>query len=279
MLDRISADPGRHIDLMELQYLALAFGFTGMYQVRDRGYERLAEVQHDLYRRIRDYRGNPEPELSAHWRGLEDRRNPLLRYVPWWVVGAAALAVLTIAYTAYYAGLASFAAPVHAELAKVGLQDFSPVVEVAPPRRGPTLKELLAPEERDGTMSVEEEGGRTLVTLLARNLFASGSADVNAEYVETLQRLAKALSQVSGRVLVVGHTDDQRLRSLRYQDNFELSRERAISVVKLLEQVLQNRASLSWTGVGSSEPRYRPESDPENQARNRRVEIIHVRGT
>jgi flagellar motor protein MotB len=35
---------------------------------------------------------------------------------------------------------------------------------------------------------------------------------------------------------------------------------------------------LSWTGVGSSEPRYRPESNPENQSRNRRVEIVHVRG-
>jgi hypothetical protein len=35
---------------------------------------------------------------------------------------------------------------------------------------------------------------------------------------------------------------------------------------------------LTWTGVGSSEPRYTPESLPENQSRNRRVEVIHVRG-
>jgi type VI secretion system protein ImpK len=78
---------------------------------------------------------------------------------------------------------------------------------------------------------------------------------------------------------VVGHTDDQPIRSLRYQDNFELSRERAVSVVTLLQQGIDNRARLSWTGQGSSEPRYRPESDPANRARNRRVEIIHVRGT
>jgi type VI secretion system protein ImpK len=278
MLERISSDPGRHIDLMELQYLVLALGFTGKYQVQDRGHERLAEVQRDLYRQIRNYRGAPDSDLSLRWRGLEDRRNPLLRYVPWWVVGAAALAVLAIAYTAYYAGLASAAAPVHVELAKVGLEDFAPLVQ-APPPRGPTLKQLLAPEERAGTMSVEEQGGRTLVTLLASNLFASGSADVNDMYREPLQRLARALNQVPGRVLVVGHTDDQRLRSLRYQDNFELSRERAVSVVKLLQQTLDNRTSVTWTGVGQTEPRYRPESTPENQARNRRVEIIHVSGS
>jgi type VI secretion system protein ImpK len=80
-------------------------------------------------------------------------------------------------------------------------------------------------------------------------------------------------------VLVVGHTDDQPIKSFRYKDNFELSRERAVSVVTLLQKGIDNHARLTWTGVGSSEPRYRPESDPENRARNRRVEIIHVRGT
>jgi type VI secretion system protein ImpK len=279
MLDRISADPGRHIDLMELQYLALAFGFTGKYQVLDRGHERLADVQHGLYRKIRDFRGNPDTELSLRWRGLEDRRNPLLRYVPWWVVGAAVLAILAVAYTVYYASMAGLSEPVHAELAKVGLEDFAPV-EVAPPApRGPTLKQLLAPEEKAGTMTVEEESGRTVVTLLSTNLFASGSADVNAAYLDTLQRLAKALNQVPGRVMVVGHTDDQRLRSFRYQDNFELSRERAVSVVKILQQTVDSRTQLRWNGVGSSQPRYRPEHEPANQARNRRVEIIHMAGS
>src|SRR5688572_27238603 len=37
MLDRISADPSRHADLLQLQYLCLAFGFTGKYQVLERG--------------------------------------------------------------------------------------------------------------------------------------------------------------------------------------------------------------------------------------------------
>ena len=94
-----------------------------------------------------------------------------------------------------------------------------------------------------------------------------------------MQRLTQALNKVPGRVLVVGHTDDQPIKSFRYEDNFELSRERAVSVVTLLQQGIDNRARLTWTGVGSSEPRYRPESEPENRARNRRVEIIHVRGT
>ena len=44
MLDRICADPGKHIDLIELQYLILALGFTGKYQMLDRGHEKLADL-------------------------------------------------------------------------------------------------------------------------------------------------------------------------------------------------------------------------------------------
>ena len=46
-------------------------------------------------------------------------------------------------------------------------------------------------------------------------------------------------------MLVVGHTDDQPIQSLRYQDNYELSRERAVSVVTLLQQGIDNRARLT----------------------------------
>jgi len=277
MLERISPDPARHIDLMELLYLCLAMGFAGKYQVLDRGHARLAEVQHDLFNKIRNFRGGASNELSIRWAGLEDRRNPLIRYVPWWVVGAAALLVLTVAFVFFYARLASYAAPVQKTLAKIGLADFAPPAVAAGPIVGPSLKALLAPDESRGALKVEEQGIHTLITLDAPTLFASGSTEVNAVYVDTLRRVADALDQVPGRVLVVGHTDDQRLTSFRYRDNFELSRERAVSVVNVLKRSIDNPARIEFTGVGSTEPRYTPESLPENRARNRRVEIVHVR--
>ena len=276
MLDRISQDPARHLDLMELQYLCLAFGFNGKYHVADRGYEKLASIQQELYRKIRTQRSAPPAELSLHWRGLEDRRNPLIRYVPWWVVGAATLAILVLVFTAYYAWLARYAEPVNGQLAGIGLEAFSQ--PAAAPIRGPSLKQLLRDDEAAGTMKVDEQNGRTQVTLLAPDLFASGSATVSPTQYQTLQHLASALNQVGGRVLVEGHTDDQPIRSLRYQDNFELSRERALSVVKVLQLGMQNHGRISSTGVGSTKPLYTPASDPANRARNRRVEIIHIGG-
>jgi type VI secretion system protein ImpK len=277
MLDRVSKDPSRYLDLMELQYLCLALGFRGKYQVVDRGHERVASIQQDLYRTIRSHRGASPAELSLQWRGLEDRRNPLIKYVPWWVVGAAALAVLAIAYTIYSLNLARLAAPVQAELANIGTEDFSHVV--TPPAPGPRLKQLLAPEEAAGQLTVDEQGGRSVVTLLAPELFASGSATVNPAYYDTLQSIARAINKVPGRVLVEGHTDDQPVRSLRFRDNFELSTERALSVMKVLQLSLDNRARVQATGVGSTKPSYLPESDPTNRAKNRRVEIIHIGGS
>ena len=277
MLDRISPDPERHIDLMELQYLCLALGFAGKYQVLERGHVRLAEVQQDLYRKIRNHRGAPPAELSLRWQGLQDRRNPVIRYVPWWVVGAATLAILTITFVVFHTRLSTATAPVHAELARIGLEDFTAPRETAP-YEGRTLKQILAPEEARGELIVEEQGGRTVVTLPAADLFPSGSAAVNEAYVSTLERVASAIEQVAGRVVVIGHTDDQPLRSFRYRDNFELSRERAVGVVKLLQRHVSSPGRIEWSGAGSSQPRYRPEADPSNRARNRRVEIVHVRG-
>src|SRR5436190_5499567 len=51
MLERILPDPTRHIDLMELQYLCLAFGFTGKYGAESKQgrHSALAEVQQRLY--------------------------------------------------------------------------------------------------------------------------------------------------------------------------------------------------------------------------------------
>jgi type VI secretion system protein ImpK len=277
MLDRISGEPGTYIDLMELQYLNLAFGFAGKYQMTDRGHERLADVRQDLYRKIRSYRGSGGDELSLRWQGLEDRRNRLIRYVPWWVVGAAALVVLGLTFIVYYTILGNRASPIQAELATIGLEEFKMPPPPAAPVAGPTLRQLLKSDEAAGALAIKENGSQTEVTLVGADLFRSGSAEINPAYDAILQRIAQALNRVPGRVAVVGHTDDQRIRSLQYQNNDELSKARAERVVAVLRRSIDSPARLTAIGMGSSEP-LSQESTPEGRARNRRVEIKHRPG-
>jgi type VI secretion system protein ImpK len=65
---------------------------------------------------------------------------------------------------------------------------------------------------------------------------------------------------------------------LRFKDNYELSRARALQVADLIRSVVTDGSRIEAAGKGSLEPRYQPADDPVNRARNRRVEIIHRRG-
>jgi type VI secretion system protein ImpK len=269
MLSRTMPDPSRHIDLMELQYLCMAVGFAGKYHVAQRGQAQLADVERMLHRAIRDFRGTAEPALSPRWRGREDRRNPILRFVPWWVVGAAVLSIVSLTFLVFWIRLGGAATPVQAQLAGIGTEVLK-VPTPAAPTRGPTLKQLLAEDESKGLLTIEEDGGRTTVMLSVASLFSSGSASVGADVQTTLGRIAAAIRRVPGRVIVVGHTDDQPIRSLQYADNYALSRARAESVADVLRAQVDVAGRIRSTGVGPSQPRF------PDRARNRRVEIVHL---
>jgi type VI secretion system protein ImpK len=275
ILERVSADPPRYLSLLELLYICLALGFEGKYRLDERGASKLAEIRSDLYRRIQSVRGPAEADLSRHWRGVEDRRNAVLRFVPLWVVAAASAALLIGAYIYFSSALSARAAPVNATLAQVGLEEVTAPAAKAAPSSG--LKQALAGPIARGLIAVDESGDRTDITLLAADLFGSGSGRVNARYAPLLHELGATLERFPGRIVVIGHTDNRPIRSFEYKDNYELSRDRAQHVAELIKADLKNPARLEATGVGPSKPRYLPEDDPANQARNRRVEIVHRR--
>src|SRR5690606_2760817 len=88
MLDRAIREPARNLALLEFLYVCLALGFEGKYRVLERGRAQLDQVRDNLYRTLRQVRGEYERELSPHWRGVEDRRSRLARFVPLWAVAA-----------------------------------------------------------------------------------------------------------------------------------------------------------------------------------------------
>ena len=268
MLDRLLADPARHIDLIELQYLIIALGFTGKYQMIARGLDQLADLQRNVYRIIRTHRGAAPTELSLRWRGLEDRRSRLVRYVPWWVVVAAGLLVVAGTFIFYYTQLQRLADPVQGTLAAIGTKRTPPP---PPPPEAPTLKKLLTDLIARGVLTVDENGGESVVTLNAANMFASARATVNPVHRQTLNRIADELNKLPGTVIVIGHTDDQALRSLDFRDNYHLSQERAVEVARILQERLKDPSRVTeMIGRGPDVP-----LDPQNRDRNRRVEIIH----
>ena len=278
ILERVIGEPARYVALLELLHVCLSLGFEGRYRLDEQGPARLAEVRQNLYRVIQSVRGAVDGDLSPHWRGVEDRRSPVVRLVPLWVVATACALVLLGAFVLYRAWLGERADSINATLANVGLQPlFS--AEPAPDVPQVSLKTLLASQISQGLLAVDEQtSGATLITLTVPELFASASASVNPQYAPLIDAIGAALEQVPGHITVTGHTDDQPLRSLRYSDNYDLSRARALEVTNRLKARVRDAARIDFTGKGASEPRYRPENLLENRARNRRVEILHRRG-
>src|SRR6266513_4365512 len=277
ILDRLLSEPQRYVALLELLYVCLAIGFEGRYRLDERGASRLTEIRQDLYRRIERLRGNIESELSPRWKGVEDRRNAVMRLVPLWVVAVACAALLVGAYIFFNARLSDRAGPLNAALANAGVDRLNAATPMRIDAPASGFAQLLAPEIGQGLVRVDEQGQRTVITISAPDLFASGSARVNPRSETLIHRIGTAANGVPGRIVVTGHTDDQPVRSFQFHDNYELSRARAQQVVQLLKHDVTDAGRLDSAGQGDSAPRYTPADLPENRARNRRVEIVHIR--
>ena len=113
---------------------------------------------------------------------------------------------------------------------------------------------------------------RSTVTVLGDTLFDPGSAEVASRAKPLFERVAAALNQVPGPVLISGHTDNQPIRSLRFPSNWHLSKERAESVRKLLAATVKPDR-LNAEGRADTEP-VADNGTADSRARNRRVEIM-----
>lgn len=278
ILERLCQDAGRHVDLLELLYLCLAMGFVGRYQIEADGALRLSAIEDDLYRRIRSQRGAAPEALSPRWEGAGEGTWRARWRIPLWVSAALAASVVLAVFLWAHARLNALAAPINAEAARIGLQ--AAAVPQAPHAAAPLrLKARLAAQERAGLLSVEESAdGNARVRLNAATMFASGGADVDPAQRPLLAQIAAALDPLRGRVVVVGHTDDQPLRSALWKDNYALSTARAQAVASVLGAALHEPARVEAVGAGDSQPVAVPAQLPANRARNRRVDILFQPG-
>ncbi|MAB03177.1 MAG: flagellar motor protein [Candidatus Puniceispirillum sp.] len=111
-------------------------------------------------------------------------------------------------------------------------------------------------------------------------LFAQGQAEIGSQGEEQLAKLAITLTDIAQKIpgdinwvlQVDGHTDDVPIRAGRYADNWDLSTERALSVVRYLNQQGLPANRLAAAGYGEYQPL--DASDNDNARRkNRRIEM------
>jgi len=275
LLARLSQNPSRHIDLLELLYYCLQLGFEGRYRVADDGRNQLATLKQRLLLMLRSARGEYAPPLSPHWHDApllsEVRRLP----VPVWVFTVIVGAIGLMTYLGLSWNLGGRSDELYARLASLPLPAMQIQQASAEPAAQPApfrLGEFLAAEVRDGLLDVHDAADRSVIVLRGDGLFASGSDRVLSRYVPVLSRVADALNDTQGSILVRGYSDNVPIRTLRFPSNWELSQARADAVKTLLDERLADPARVRAEGRGEADP-VAPNDTPENRARNRRVEI------
>lgn len=119
--------------------------------------------------------------------------------------------------------------------------------------------------------------GGAMIAIPGSVLFASGKADLRPQGRKALDAITSTIkSEYSGKdIMVFGHTDDMPIKKSGWKDNYELSAQRALTVVRHLRTRGIPPSRLVACGAGEHRPRV-PNTDEATRTRNRRVEIFAV---
>lgn len=105
-------------------------------------------------------------------------------------------------------------------------------------------------------------------------LFPSGSAQLQSEGTQILGIVGNALRDIPNRVQIVGYTDSDKIHTVQFPTNQELSSARADAVLRFFgDQLGLDVDRFDAIGRGELHP-LAPNDTPQDKARNRRVEII-----
>ena len=272
LLARLAENVPANRDLLELLYACLALGFEGRYRVTEDGRSQLEAVRQRLVELLRRQAGDYERALSPHWQGQEAPKKAAWSSAPVWIGMALVGIVLLGGYLLARYLLNSASDPLYAQIQAIRVKG-PPPPEPAP-AQAPRLATFLQREIAEGLVGLREDNRSSVITIRGDGLFASGSANVEDQYLMLLDRIARALARVPGRVVVLGHTDNQPLNRLgRFQSNWHLSQERAKAVARDLAGFSTDASRFTSEGRADSEP-IAPNDTAEGRARNRRVEIV-----
>ncbi len=119
---------------------------------------------------------------------------------------------------------------------------------------------------------VADDLAQAMQDLIDRDLI-SGSAEIGAEAIAILERVAAILQERPYPVRVEGHTDNRPIHTLLFPSNWELSAARAARIVRLFEERGIAPARLVVAGMGDQEPVDDNTTDA-GRNRNRRVVLV-----
>jgi chemotaxis protein MotB len=130
-----------------------------------------------------------------------------------------------------------------------------------------------------GDLEVYMRRGLIMIGLPSQVLFPSGKAELSERGQKALGKIAAVIAEMPDRRLqVAGHTDNEPIGEklkLEWQDNWELSTARALTVTRFLIGKGMKPENLAAAGHGEFDP-VSDNKSANGRRKNRRIELILV---
>lgn len=289
LLVRLQKDPAQNLALLEFLYVCLTLGFEGRLRadIDPSGPEKHLTIRQNLARLIRTHRGDVEWGLSPHWPGEAVAFRPRNTWLPVWVTAGVLALILGLSFFGLSFALSGTTDRLAGELIAID-SGAAPVLErrappPPPPPPAPTAEEqlekvrgFLVEEIAAGLVTVFPEGNTLTIRIVGTGMFASGSDSLQPAFGIPLERVAKALNDEPGPVIIAGHSDNVPINTARFPSNLHLSLARAKSVMQEMAVWMAEPERMSAEGRADKEP-IASNDTAEGRAENRRIEVILVK--
>lgn len=138
------------------------------------------------------------------------------------------------------------------------------------------VKGFIESEGLEAEVSVSASEKGVFVNIQDVILFEPGKAELKVRGKKVIDKIQKIIKQFPNEIVVEGHTDNVPIHTSRYPSNWELSVDRAVTVVRYLSETKNiDPTRLSAVGYGEYKP-VAPNDTRENKQLNRRVSILIV---
>jgi chemotaxis protein MotB len=137
------------------------------------------------------------------------------------------------------------------------------------------LTDILTTSQLSNELSVQNNIEGMLISLGEKLVFKQGTADLQEGAYPLLDKLIEMIKPLPNEVRVIGNTGSQPPADPRYRDNWELSMQRAMTIVRYLVDHNVDPKRLMPAGVANTRPLF-PEDTPEHQALNSRADIVII---
>jgi len=277
ILEHTKLDPLVNYPLLELQHACLALGFQGMYRASPGGIATLGQVQRNVYETLRRVRPKVDRDLSPRWQGQALAAIANRLRVPVWVIASVAAALLFALFVILrilLSGNAETAAEMTMTLHAPGNVEIKRKVIAPPPPPPPPPPQ---PPRIDACVDVVPTANMIVLRLCDSITFEPGQAIVKEAFKPIAAKIVAYLNDQTGKIRVVGHTDNTPIKNVRFPSNWHLSMERAKAVAALLKSGVSDPGRVEVDGKGPDVP-IASNATPEGRAKNRRVEVMVARG-